>query len=614
MALTQGQDCLFLNFSSVNGFFGGSQAGAYAAANRFLDAFSQTLRQGGVPCINLAWSMWDDVGMSKGFALKEFSRQQGYYALPVHQALQSLEGCLQHHVATRSGFLRLQDQVWIGLDTTKANVRRYQAGQTIALESLQGYFTASTAVPPQTLETLTVADRFGSPSVCRWQRLAALPLTETGAVDKLQLAALDTPGSGDYVQPRNEVEQKLAELWQSVLDMPQVGIQDSFFELGGTSLQAAKLFARIADVFGKNLPLSTLFEAQTVETIAPLLTGEVETSRWSSLVKIQGNGSRPPLFCVHGAGGNILMYKELVPYLPPDQPVYGLQAVGLDGRAPILYLQDMAKLYADEILQAQPTGPYFLLGLSIGGMLAMEIGRLLQSQGQTVALLAMIDALGPGYPKLLPLKSRLISLAPYMVKQGARRLPNWIEKKLKRRSKSQASPQPPSSPPSDRNQSPQETQSTPEVQHSPEVYEPGELSPTVSVGSRRGIKGILDELSLQVYKYSQWAFVVPRFYLASGKGLPANYQRVQEAAIKAFMDYSPDPYSGDFVLFRATQQPPGCYKDPTLGWGKVIQGEMTIFDVPGFHGEGLLYQSESAQVIGDRLHQLLTELQKKLIP
>lgn len=573
--------CLFINFSSVNGFFGGSRAGAYAAANRFLDGLSHTLKQQGIQCYNFAWSMWDEVGMSQGFLMKQFTQLQGYYSIPSHQGLQAFLGCLHHQ----------QHDLWIGLDSSKYNVRRYLNASAVSLQGLKGYFATTNASASQALATLSLADPFGVPSQCLLKQVEQIPMTETGAIDREKLATLENGGTGDRIQPSTETEKALAALWQEVLGVSKVGVQDSFFELGGTSLQAAKLFTRIAEEFGQNLPLSTLFEAQTVEAISRLLTSDEGLKVWSSLVKIQGQGSRPPLFCVHGAGGNILMYQELVPYLEPDQPLYGLQAVGLDGSDPIHHLQEMASVYVDEILQVQPEGPYYLLGLSIGGMVAMEMGRFLRAKGHEVAFLGMIDALGPNYPKLLPLLPRLLSLAPYVITQSTRRIPKFLQKKLLLRR----------SPTSTREQA---SSGSPQIEKT--------ATPAKSASrSQRSLQNSLEELSLTVFKYSPWAFVVPRFYLESAENLPTTFQRVQEAAVRAYMDYKPDSYDGDAILFRARQQPPGCYHDPTSGWGTVIKGQLTIYEVPGHHGESLLYKKKSLVAIGSRLNQLLIATQKQ---
>ena len=137
----------------------------------------------------------------------------------------------------------------------------------------------------------------------------------------------------------------------------------NYFDLGGDSVLAVQLFAQIEKVFNVKLPLATLFEAPTIEELARILRSEVSTSGWSPLVAIQPSGSRPPFFCIHGAGGNVLIYRELSQNLGSDQPFYGLQSQGLDGSCPPLTrIEDMAALYVKAIRRQQPHGPYFVGG------------------------------------------------------------------------------------------------------------------------------------------------------------------------------------------------------------------------------------------------------------
>jgi thioesterase domain-containing protein len=165
------------------------------------------------------------------------------------------------------------------------------------------------------------------------------------------------------------------------------------------------MFAEIRIRCGKNLPLATLLQAPTIETLALVLKGN-ETADWSSLVPINPDGSRLPFFCVHGAGGNILNLLLLARYLDPDQPVYAFQSSGLDGKqAPIATVEEMAEHYLSEMRRVRPNGPYLLGGLSFGGLIAFEMAQQLCSQGQEVRLLALLDTHGAGYPA--PLWRRL---------------------------------------------------------------------------------------------------------------------------------------------------------------------------------------------------------------
>ena len=232
--------------------------------------------------------------------------------------------------------------------------------------------------------------------------------------------------SAAFAEPRDDIERELATLWQGLLGVSQVGIHDDFFELGGQSLVAVRLFQRIGKKYGVDLPLSTLFQAPTIAECATLLRetlgmaqpaankeGEsvlaVEASdtvltapspaRFKHLVAIQRGSGRTPFFCVHGAGGNVLNFRDLSRALHPDQPFYGLQAAGVDGVTPTHNtIHEMADAYLAEILDFQRQGPYLLGGYSGGGIVAFEMARRLTAAGKEVGLLAFIDTFHPRMP------------------------------------------------------------------------------------------------------------------------------------------------------------------------------------------------------------------------
>jgi len=186
----------------------------------------------------------------------------------------------------------------------------------------------------------------------------------------------------------------LLRIWQEQLGLESITPDQNFFDLGGDSSLAARMFADIEKVFGVNLPLAILYDAPTVAELARVVLGEVASDGWSPLVTIQPAGSRPALFCMHGAGGTVLMYRDLSRRLGEDQPFYGLQAQGLDGGcAPLTSIEEMASVYVREIQKVQPGGPYFISGYCMGGTVAYEVAQQLQRQGETVALLALFDTM-----------------------------------------------------------------------------------------------------------------------------------------------------------------------------------------------------------------------------
>jgi aspartate racemase len=260
--------------------------------------------------------------------------------------------------------------------------------------------------------------------------LDVLPLTSNGKIDR---QALPAPEVGvrfakDYVAPRDNVEAQMASLWAKILHVDIVGVTDNFFSLGGDSLLAARLFAQIHNRFGKNLPLSTLFASPTLEQLAKTLRAEGEVT-WSSLVPIQPQGSKPPLFCIHAAGANVLIYRPLSRHLGEDQPVYALQAQGLDGREPYCRVEKMAAHYLREIRAFQPHGPYYLLGASFGGLVVYELAHQLLAQGEDVAFLALLNTNCPVYS----LRKRLACHLGHLKQRGLRNYLSHATQAMKRR-------------------------------------------------------------------------------------------------------------------------------------------------------------------------------------
>ena len=225
--------------------------------------------------------------------------------------------------------------------------------------------------------------------------LDEFPLTPSGKIDRKSLPSPDRESlqqNHEYRAPIDEIERHMAKLWGQVLNLEKVSVRANFFEIGGHSLLAAELFTLIEGAFSKRIPLAALFQRPTIEELAQCLRQDEWSPDWASLVPITAGGSRPPLFLVHGAGGNVLLYRDLANRLGADQPVYGLQAHGLDGLlAPLTRIEDMAERYVTEVRTLQPEGPYHLGGYCLGGVVALEMARRLMEQGEEVALVAMLE-------------------------------------------------------------------------------------------------------------------------------------------------------------------------------------------------------------------------------
>lgn len=361
----------------------------------------------------------------------------------------------------------------------------------------------------------------------------ALPLTSNGKIDRKALrppAPRERRAVTGYVAPRDSLESQIAFLWEQVLGKDHVGVYDDFFALGGHSLMAARLFAQIGRVTGKNLPLATLFQAPTIDQLASVLRREGWRPLWSSLVPMKTGGSRPPFYCVHAAGGNVIGYSELAARLGPDQPVYGLQAVGLDGKEPPLdRVEEMASRYVKEIRACQPSGPYYLGGACTGGIVAYEIAQQLLALGEEVGLLAMFDTFAHSHMKTLT----RAEILRYRWESSLERL-RYHAGNL--------------------------------------ILHPGRLEYI-----RRKSRTLRRRFGTRV-----WEILYTWYARHSGR-IPPAMLRVEQFNILAIRKYIPRPYPGRITLFPASTRSVGEFHDREQGWGKLALGGVEIHDVTGDH-------------------------------
>src|SRR5206468_6143891 len=220
---------------------------------------------------------------------------------------------------------------------------------------------------------------------------------------RMSTGAKEVVAARESVTPSGEVQSRLVGLWAAAFGMP-VGVDENFFQLGGDSLLAARLFIQIEKAFQMELPLAVLLEAPTIRQLAGTISAPTVCSSRSSLVAVQPSGTKPPLFCVHGHTGEIFYCRNLSLSLGADQPMFGLRSQGLGGEAPFFTVEEMATHYLREIRTVQREGPYFLAGYCFGGMIAYEMARLLKAEGEEVALLVMFNTPAPGSLKWWPLR------------------------------------------------------------------------------------------------------------------------------------------------------------------------------------------------------------------
>ncbi|MDI1279363.1 non-ribosomal peptide synthetase [Methylobacter sp.] len=223
--------------------------------------------------------------------------------------------------------------------------------------------------------------------------LDALPLTASGKVNRKALPALDLSVQlqKQYVAPRTQTEEILTGIWAEILNVNRIGVHDNFFELGGNSLLAVTLAHTIQSVLGGNLDLIALFQAPTIEEFAKLLADEA-TAVSSPLVTLKSAGTRAPLYCID-PGGYVFEYKTLAQAMSHEQPVYGIdsRSLLLNPTRQYASFTDAAEYYVQAILRHQPEGPYYLLGWSMGGTIALIITQILESQGHEVAFVGLLD-------------------------------------------------------------------------------------------------------------------------------------------------------------------------------------------------------------------------------
>lgn len=268
---------------------------------------------------------------------------------------------------------------------------------------------------------------------------------DQSAGQKFQRPELDS----DFIAPENAIEERLAGFWQDLLGVDEIGVEDSFFDLGGHSLIAVRLFAQIRKAYGVDFPISVLFEAPTIRKCADLIAasgipkddgetgGDVKTPaeptrRFTHLVPMHSGegGSKPPFFLVAGMFGNVLNLRHLAHLVGSDRPFYGLQARGLFGNEdPHYTIPDAARDYIAEMRQVQPEGPYKVGGFSGGGITAYEIAQQLRAEGEDVAAVVMLDTplpIQPTIPRAEKLRVHLIELK----KQGLSYPVDWIKRRV----------------------------------------------------------------------------------------------------------------------------------------------------------------------------------------
>ena len=224
--------------------------------------------------------------------------------------------------------------------------------------------------------------------------LSEFPTTLNGKIDRKALIKFKhgQNSSKQFSAPTTPMEIIVCDIWKEYLKLDQIDIHSNFFELGGHSLVAVKVMSKIEKITNERLPLSSLFEYSTIEKLALLLMSGKGSISWDSLVPIKPNGTKTPLYIVHGAGLNVLIFSALAKNLDDDQPVFALQAKGLNGiDTPYATIEKMAAYYIDCIMKKNPDGPYALAGYSFGGIIAYEMAHQFRLKGKKITMVGLID-------------------------------------------------------------------------------------------------------------------------------------------------------------------------------------------------------------------------------
>lgn len=406
--------------------------------------------------------------------------------------------------------------------------------------------------------------------------LKALPVNMNQKVDRHALPA-PTPanlaGVKPFVAPRDDYEERLAKIWETVLGINPIGVQDNFFDVGGDSLQSVSLMLLIETVFGKNLPLSTLLTEPTIEQLAAVLKQSKQSDIHHSVVLLRQGGAKPPIFLIHDGEGETLLYRNLALQLNADHPVYGIQPYSQDG-FPILHtrIEEMVAYYTEQIQRVQPAGPYFLGGLCIGGFIAFEVARQLQNQGHVVAMIALIDTVDLETPLRMNLASQRLSRF---------------------------------------------TKSVNNQQH---LSRQQQLLALLNIVRKKTSNLVAYEVQSRVTKAQYESRMrMLRFYRDRHLPLPTFLQNIPVRVALKFAEkgYVPDArFEGEVLLFRATEKSSvfdgteiddtpytQIYDDPLLGWEKRVTAGVVVHDTPGGHSSML--QDPNVRVIAQTMQSYI---------
>ncbi len=386
---------------------------------------------------------------------------------------------------------------------------------------------------------------YAIPSV--FEILEVLPLTPNQKIDRQRLPAPSRDVT--VIPPRDELELQLVQIWEQALEIQPIGIRDNFFDLGGHSLIALQVFAKIEQKWQKRLSWGILFASSTIAEIAEIIRQERVATTWSPLVLLKAGKSQPPLFCIHALGGTLFSYYDLVRRCGEDRPIYGLQSLGIDGeQQPLDRVEDMADYFIQAIQAIQPQGPYLLVGYSFGGIVAFEMARQLTELGERVDFLGIIDIRSP------------------TVAQDRMSLKKWSIFHLKRL---------------------KSLNFTEQI-----AYFIDKILFRISIKTKGDAAGYKEVMTR---KLSTFEMFKPELL------------NVLEANLQAIKHYLPQVYSGTATLFWCEYQSLYIDRYPDLGWGQLVTGGVESIDIPGEHLS--LLAEPHVRVLAEKLQLCLDRIE-----
>lgn len=445
------------------------------------------------------------------------------------------------------------------IDVEQFSLKKINDVARLAQKRIRGASIPSTngsapvrAVDPQTIGPEEGAEAFGTvlgAEACR--EIAVCPFALANAAPRLEskVAALapDVSAAAEPNTSPDEVRLQLKAIWEDLLGVKPVQLNDNFFDLGGHSLLAARLAAKVRKIWGAELPLATLFQAPTIEKLATVLQGTIASKGSPRVAAIKPEGSLPAFLCVDAGP----YFRLLAKRLNPGQPFLGLRLADTSGLPVHFAMSDIAAYHIETIREIQPKGPYFLGGWSASGLVAYEISQQLRSQGEEVALLVLFDVLNtapPNPPTRWESFRELCGFFAWKIKFHASRLAQMKSKDL--------------------------------------GAEFRYLLRRVRLDLSRAFWVVGDMVQRRVSKPLS---VAPR--------------EASKAVFVAAHEYRPEPYDGNVVLFRSAVQSEGPYRDPRLGWGHLLNGSLEIREMPGDHED--MFREPYVELLAKELDRAL---------